>query len=153
MAVAISGMLLAVGVLAATASTSGRGSVLRQLERPATQGGARTASDGLEAVVRAQRYRLAVALTPNRAAVRNRLSVRLSDDGRPLNGARITVTFSMPVMNMWGVLTTRLEPTGNGTYTTTLPVLGMAGSWQLRLSAAAPGGRSIRRTLDDRMGA
>ena len=153
MAVATSGVLLAVGVLAATASTPGRSSVLRQLERPATHGGVRVASGGLKAVLRGQRYRLALGLMPNRAAVRNRLSVQLSDHGRPLDGARVTVTFSMPVMNMWGALTTRLVPTGNGTYTTSLPVLGMAGSWQLRLNADAPGGVSISRTLNDRMGA
>jgi hypothetical protein len=146
------GTLLAVGALAATASTSRPGSVFKQLERPVVNGALSVGPGPVKTLVRTQPYRVTLGLTPNRASVHSRLSVKFTDAGRSLRGASVTATFSMPVMNMWGVLTTRLEPVGNGTYATSLPVLGMAGPWQLRLRVAAPGGRPISLTVNDRMG-
>ena len=80
---------------------------------------------------------MVVALGPNRASVANRLAIRLTDHGRPVSGARVRVSFSMPSMGMWNAYTAVLTPAGAGRYAGTVPVLGMAGQWQLRIDVAA----------------
>ena len=139
--------MLAIAGLAATASSQHRGTVLRQLERPAT-----LASGARLNVVRSIRpYVATVEVTPNRASLHNGLSVRLTRHARPLDGAAVSVTFSMPAMNMWHILTSRLAPAGNGVYSTTEPIFGMAGRWQLRLDVSPPGTRRLAFTVVDRM--
>jgi hypothetical protein len=145
-------VLLSIGVLAATASPPGRSSLLRELQRPATSAAASVGPGPVSTVIPAGPYKLALALTPNRAGVRDHLSVTLTAGARPIRGAQITVVFSMPVMNMWQALTTRLATHGTVAYTADEPVLGMAGMWQMRLRVAPPNGPSFDLTVNDHMG-
>lgn len=101
--------------------------------------------------VRPHSFGIDVRMTPNRARVRNALQVHLTDHGMPVNGARVSATFSMPVMNMWHVLTTALIPSGEGTYGATEPVLGMAGVWQIVIRASRPHAPTLSFTADARM--
>jgi hypothetical protein len=145
--------LLGTGALAATASTPARQTLLDQLQRPAVphRGPSGPAFD----VARrsGSSGSVSVTATPNRASRPNRLSVRVADRGRPLRGAHVTVSFSMPSMRMWNAYTTALSAAGAGRYTAAVPVLGMAGRWQLRVDVAPPGRKRFRLTVDDRVGA
>jgi hypothetical protein len=81
------------------------------------------------------------------------VSVRLTRHGRSLTGARVKVSFSMPSMNMWKAYTTVLKPAGIGRYESTVPVLGMAGHWQLRVKVSPRASSAFSVTITDRMGA
>jgi YtkA-like len=143
--------LLALAALVAVALTSGRpsaSSVLSRLERPASIPVA-----GAPTTLHAGRagYRLALTTTPNRATVPDRLSVILTRGGRPLTGASVTVSFSMPAMKMFDVFEARMSPAGRGTYSAAEPIVGMAGLWRLSVRVVEPG-RSLRTlVVDDRM--
>lgn len=139
-----------VAVLAASITTTSRGALLGQLQRPATQVGARVQPAPVTAIRRAGPYRVAFRLSPNLASLHNRLSLLITSRGRPLTGARVAVDFSMPAMNMWRALTGRLAAGGNGTYATDLPVLGMPGVWQLRIQIVH-GAAPVSFVLSDRM--
>ncbi len=141
----------AVGILAITASSQARSQLLAQLERPATPAKLIAGKGALKATARTGSYRLGLQVSPDRASVPNALSVRVTEGGRPLNGAHATVTFSMPEMNMWHVFTSRLVPQPHGTYAAAEPVLGMAGPWQL-LVRVTRGRRSTTFVVADRMG-
>ncbi len=153
--------LLVIGGLAATASSQSRGALLKQLERPAVPAAASAAvpdATSVGTIVSATpmpigHYRLRMAVTPNRAAARNRFAITVTERGHPVAGDTVTVTFSMPSMNMWQALTTQLEPVGNGIYAATEPVLGMAGSWQLSVRVTRPGEAPVIAVLADRIGA
>ena len=144
---------LAIGGLAATASSQTRGSVLRQLERPAAVVRPAPAVDARagKAAITAGGLRFVVRMTPNHAAVHDRLSVAVSAGGRPVAGARVSVSFSMPAMDMWSGLTTQLPASGPGTYSATEPILGMPGVWQLRVTIGAPGQPTTSFLVNDRL--
>lgn len=143
--------LLGFTALAATAGIPTRHALLSQLERAATPQRA-TSGRGLHAVRRTpDGYSVDVALTPNRPSGPNRLSVLVAENSRPLSGARVRVTFSMPAMKMWNGYVATLTPLTAGRYTVTVPVLGMVGQWQLGLEVAPRSGRTFRVTVDDRM--
>jgi hypothetical protein len=142
----------AVGVLAVTASSQPRSRLLAQLEQRATPAKSTVRRGELKAIVRSRSYRLGLQVSPNTASVPNALSVRLIEGGRPLNGAHVTVTFSMPEMNMWHVFTSRLIPRRDGTYAAVEPVLGMAGTWQLLVHVTRRDLRSTTFTVADPMG-
>ncbi len=121
-AAAVAVLALAIGVAAAT---SGSGtSVYTQLQKPAT---------------------FAPHLSPNRASAPNRLTLQLPP------GARVTVSFSMPSMDMWNGFTTTLTETAHGTYTANVPVLGMPGSWRMQFRVAPRGGAPYTVNVDDRL--
>jgi hypothetical protein len=122
------------------------------LEQPATPAKPTARTGALKATVRTGSYRLGLQVSPDRASVPNALSVRLTESGRPLNGAHVTVTFSMPEMNMWHVFTSRLTPGRHGTYAAVEPVLGMAGNWQLLVRVTRRDLRSTTFTVADPMG-
>jgi hypothetical protein len=144
-------VLLSIGVLAATASQPGRSLLLRALQRPATFATASVGPGRVSTVIPVGPYRLALRLTPNRAGLRDHLVLAVTTGGRPLVGAKLTVVFSMPVMNMWQALTTQLAPHGNGAYSADEPVLGMAGLWQMRVHVASHDAPSLDLTVDDNM--
>jgi hypothetical protein len=151
LALALLVVLLSIGGLAATASQPSRSSLLSSLRRPATFAAASVGPGRVATVTVAGPYRLAVRLTPNRAGLRNRVSFRVTQGGRPLAGAHLTVVYSMPAMNMWQALSTPLAPTRAGTYRADVPALGMPGLWQLKLHLATAGARSVDLTIDDQM--
>jgi hypothetical protein len=59
----------------------------------------------------------------------------------------------MPSMNMWQAYKTVLKPFGPGRYEATVPVLGMAGRWQLRVSVSPRSAAAFPVIVTDRMGA
>jgi len=97
-------------------------------------------------------YRLQFQLTPNRATRTGVVVVSLTQRGRPIAGAHITLRVTMLDMNM-GDFTTDLSPTRAGTYMRSFPVVGMSGHWQLRLSVKPREGQQVTFVLDDRMAA
>jgi len=163
---AIAPVLLALALLAAT-SNSGS-SPFAQLQRPATlaPGSAAPASTAsasasvpegrlgprpIAALVHAQGYGLGLTLAPNRASLRNRLSIVLRRDGQPVTGARVTVVYGMPAMDMQDAYTSRLPASANGAYSAMQPVFGMPGIWQLRFEVTPPRGAPFSVTINDRM--
>lgn len=144
---------LAIGGVAATASSQTRGSLLRQLERPAAvvRPAAAVDAEGGRAALSAGGLRFLVRMTPNHASVHDRLTIGVFAGGRPVAGARVTVSFSMPAMNMWSGLTTQVPATGPGTYSAAEPILGMPGVWQLRVTITAPGRPATSLLVNDRL--
>lgn len=82
------------------------------------------------------RHRL--TLTPDRASLANRLVLRLAAAGRPLRGAEVTVSFSMPDMHMFDAFRLTLRSRAPGVYTATMPMVGMAGAWRLDVRVHGP---------------
>jgi nitrogen fixation protein FixH len=144
---------LAIGGLAATATSQTRGSLLHQLERPAAVVRPAAAVDARagRAAVTAGGLRFLVSMSPNHAAVRDRLTIVVSARGRPVARARVSISFSMPAMNMWSGLTTQIPASGPGTYAATEPILGMPGVWQLRVTIGAPGRPTTSFLVNDRL--
>jgi hypothetical protein len=142
-----------VGALAATASTTSRRALLNELQTAAAP--ARPTSGPGVRILRPARsgYSVVLSSAPNSASGPNRVSVRLTRHGRSLTGARVKVSFSMPSMNMWKAYTTVLKPAGIGRYESTVPVLGMAGHWQLRVKVSPRASSAFSVTITDRMGA
>jgi predicted metal-binding membrane protein len=101
-------------------------------------------------VIRAGGYELELGFSPNRASQAGRLSLRLLNTGRPVNGARIRATFTMLDMDMPGV-SIWLRQTGPGAYARRGPVLGMSGRWGLRLAIVPPHGKPLEARIVDRL--
>ena len=68
-------------------------------------------------------------------------------DGSPLNDARITGEFFMPVMESMGKTTVEFMPQGEGRYSGQ-GVLSMAGSWQVTVTASRQGRPLATRTFN-----
>jgi copper transport protein len=83
-------------------------------------------------------YRLDVNVAPNRAAVPNDFSVRLTRDGQPVRGADLVLQFNMLDMEM-ASQAYRLEETSPGVYTHPASALVMVGHWGLVFNVAPPG--------------
>jgi predicted metal-binding membrane protein len=99
-------------------------------------------------VLRANGYELELHVNPNRAYRASTLSLRLLKGGRPVDRAGVRTTFTMLDMEMPGV-STRLPQTGPGTYSRTVPVLGMAGRWGLDIGVTPARGKLfVVRVLD-----
>jgi len=80
-------------------------------------------------------YRLQLHVTPNRAQRTGVVTVALFLGGRPVDGARVSLTVTMLDMNM-GSFALVLPQTRSGVYGRTFPVVGMGGRWDLRLDVA-----------------
>jgi copper transport protein len=84
-------------------------------------------------------YRLDVRVAPNRAAVPNDFSVRLTRDGQPVRGADVVLQFNMLDMEM-GSQAYRLQETSPGVYRhASAPALVMVGHWGLVFNVTPPG--------------
>jgi hypothetical protein len=139
------------GALAITAATSGRVSVYSQLQRPASFSAASVGPGPVATSIDAQPYQVKVTASPNKASRNNRLSVVITRGGRPLDAARVTVTYSMNAMNMFNVFTGKLAQTARGTYSATQPVFGMPGEWDLRFDVTPAHGARMTLAVADRM--
>jgi hypothetical protein len=139
------------GVLAVSAAVSPRAGVYAQLQRPASVMRATVGPGPVVARVEARPYRVRVMAAPNRASRHNRLSVVITRDGRPVEAARVSVTYSMNAMNMRNVFTDALAHTASGTYSATQPVFGMAGVWDLRFEVTPAHGAPVTVAVSDRM--
>src|SRR5436305_3025371 len=73
-----------------------RGSVLQSLKQPARYATAEVGPGPVKTVISARPYTVGIRMAPNRPALRNAVSLRLTDQSGPVPGARVTVTFSMP---------------------------------------------------------
>lgn len=84
-------------------------------------------------------YKLSVRITPNRAAVPNAFSVKVTKGGKPVKGAEVVADFNMLDMEM-GRQAYRLAPQGAGAYgKRSVPSLVMVGRWGLSFSVSIPG--------------
>ena len=100
------------------------------------------------ALLRANGDELELRLTPNRAYRAGTLSVRVLKGGRPVDSAGVRARFTMLDMEMADV-STRLRRSGPGTWTGTVPALGMSGRWGLHLGVTPSHGRPFVVRISD----
>ena len=100
-------------------------------------------------VVSENDYRLAIRVSPNRAAVPNSFQVAISRGGTPVRNADVTVDFAMLDMEM-GQQAYHLSETAPGTYGHAAPALVMVGHWGLSFQIAPPGQKPFTVLLVDK---
>jgi copper transport protein len=100
-------------------------------------------------VVNKNGYRLEFRVNPNRAAVPNDFSVRITRDGAPVRGADVTTSVAMLDMEM-GQQAYRLAETAPGVYSHSAPALVMVGHWGLSFDVRPPGSTPFDVVLFDR---
>jgi copper transport protein len=100
-------------------------------------------------VVSENGYRLAIRVSPNRAAVPNSFQVAISHGGKPVQNADVTVDFAMLDMEM-GQQAYHLSETAPGTYGHAAPALVMVGHWGLSFQIAPPGQKPFKVLLVDK---
>ena len=84
-------------------------------------------------------YRLELLVSPNRAAAPDSFALRISQRGRPVRGANVTLTFDMTTMQM-PQQEYQLAETRPGVYTRAAPALVMVGEWGLTFQIAPRSG-------------
>jgi copper transport protein len=100
-------------------------------------------------VVNKNGYRLEFHVSPNRAAVPNSFSVRITQGGRPVRGAGVITGITMLDMEM-GEQTYQLQETSPGLYQRAAPALVMVGHWGLSFEVTPPGKEPFTVLLVDR---
>jgi copper transport protein len=100
-------------------------------------------------VVNKNGYRLEFRVDPNRAAVPNEFSVRITRDGAPVRGADVTTSVAMLDMEM-GQQAYRLAETAPGVYSHSAPALVMVGHWGLSFDVRPLGSTPFDVVLFDR---
>ena len=85
-------------------------------------------------------YTLHVHVDPNRAAQPSTFTLGLTQNGRPVTGARVTLQFAMLDMEM-GTQAYTMPEKSPGTYVRTTPALVMVGHWGVGFQVEPPGGR------------
>jgi copper transport protein len=138
----VAGAVFAAAVLTSLAPPA---KALAELGRPA----ARVGPGPVAQVIERGGYRLALRVSPNKAAVPNRFEARLTRDGRPVAGATITAGFSMLDMEM-GQQAYRLPEAAPGVYGRDAPALVMVGHWGLTFDIEPPGAQPFSVTVVDR---
>jgi copper transport protein len=104
----------------------------------ASQASARVGPGPVSEVENKNGYRLEFHVTPNRAAVPNTFSVRITRAGRPVRAANVITGFAMLDMEM-GEQTYVLQEVSPGLYQRALPALVMVGHWGLSFEVTPPG--------------
>jgi predicted metal-binding membrane protein len=104
----------------------------------------------VKTLVRARAYELELRLSPNRSYRAGAVSVRLLQGGRPVDSASVQTTFTMLDMQMPSV-SVRLRRAGAGTYSGTLPALGMSGRWGLDIGVTPAHGKPFLVRVRDRV--
>jgi copper transport protein len=141
-------VLLAVSAVVAAA-------VLTSLPPPAkalaSVGGAsaRVGPGPVTEVVTKNGYRLEFHVLPNRAAIPNTFSVRITRDGKPVRGATVITTFTMLDMEM-GEQRNEFQEVSPGLYQRSTPALVMVGHWGLSFEVTPPGQEPFTVLLVDR---
>ena len=100
-------------------------------------------------VVSQNGYRLALRVSPNRAAVPNSFQVGITRGGQPVRKADVTVDFAMLDMEM-GQQAYHLSETAPGVYGHAAPALVMVGHWGLSFQIAPPGQKPFTVLLVDK---
>ena len=99
--------------------------------------------------VRQGGYTLQVLVDPNKAVQSNSFALRLTKGGKPVQGADVTLTFSMLDMQM-PTLEYQLEETSPGVYTRKASALVMVGHWGLTFDVAPKGATPFTAVVVDR---
>jgi copper transport protein len=94
-------------------------------------------------------YKVHVTVTPNRAAIQNTFSVKVTKNGQPVRGANVVSRFDMLDMDM-GELSYRFPQSRPGTFTKSAPALVMVGHWALAFEVTPPGQQPFVVTLLDK---
>jgi copper transport protein len=102
-------------------------------------------------VVNENGYRLEFKVQPNRAAVPNAFTVRITRGGKPVRGAAVTTSFAMLDMEM-GQQAYVFRETAPGVYSRSAPALVMVGHWGLSFEVTPPGGQPFTVILVDKAG-
>lgn len=161
LAAGLTALIVGIGVIAVTLDTGGRAKLLAALQRPVAPAAGSVRAYPAWPWGRALRGRARLAVgnavyalrvAPNRASVPNRLALAVSSAGRPVTGAAITITFSMPAMNMWQVFAVKLAATSRGRYLAKMPFVGMAGGWRLDVTVRRAGHRVTGFVVEDAFG-
>ena len=100
--------------------------------------------------VQEEGYRVELRLSPNKAAARSKLSVKLTRQGQPISGARVRAAFTMLDMHMPG-RSAPLVQSAPGRYDHAAPRL-MFGRWGLRLHVQPQGAKPFSISFVDRVG-
>lgn len=167
LAAGVAAALATLAVAAVTFQSAGRAALMAGLQRRALTAPAvravpvPAAAPAAEAVPAAQgravlvlgRARYALALSPNRASVPNRLTLTASAGARPLAARSITISFSMPAMRMFNAFTVTLHRAGPGVYAATMPFVGMSGQWRLDVTVDRSAQPPAAFAVTDRFGA
>ena len=96
-------------------------------------------------------YTVQLQIAPNRAAVDNAFSIKLTKDGRPVTGARVTTGFSMLDMEM-GTQSYNFRETAPGVYSRSSPALVMVGHWGIAFQVEPPGQQPFTVLFVDKAG-
>jgi copper transport protein len=140
----VAGALFAAAVLTSLAPPA---SALARLKNIA----ARVGPGPVSKVIEKGPYRVHVTVSPNRAAVQNAFSVRVTKDGKPVPGAEVVTRFDMLDMEM-GTQSYRLRQARPGTFSKSAPALVMVGHWALQFEVHVPGQAPFVVTLLDKAG-
>jgi len=94
-------------------------------------------------------YTLQVLVDPNRAAVPNSFTLKLTRNGKPVRGANVTLSFAMLDMQMANQQF-QLDETGPGVYARPAPALVMVGHWGLSFNVTPKSGQPFTALVVDR---
>ena len=130
---------------------SGRTGVGTQLEKPAIVPAVRVGPGPVSTTTAIDGYTVAVRAASNHATRPQPLTVRLSSASGPADGARVTVSYSMPSMNMPSVLTAPLPAHGSGVYGARVKAMEMPGDWLISFRIVPAHGQPLTVPLTDRM--
>jgi len=104
------------------------------------QASAHVGPGSVDRVIHQGPYTLHVHVDPNRAAQPSTFTLGLTQNGRPVTGARVTLQFAMLDMEM-GTQAYTMPEKSPGTYVRTTPALVMVGHWGVGFQVEPPGGR------------
>jgi copper transport protein len=93
-------------------------------------------------------YELQVLVSPNKAAAPDSFALRITKDGKPVDGADVTLTFNHTEMEM-PQQEYQLKETRPGVYSRAAPALVMVGKWALGFQIIPKGGPSFSALILD----
>src|SRR5262249_28095901 len=96
-------------------------------------------------------YTVELRIAPNRAAVQNDFSIKVTKDGQPVTGARVTTGFSQLDMEM-GTESLEFKGTAPGVFPRASAALVMVGHWGLAFTIEPPGEKPFTVTFVDKAG-
>jgi copper transport protein len=112
---------------------------------------ARVGPGPVRTVLEKEGYRAEITVSPNKAAVPNVFTLKLTDKGNPVHGARVTTSFAMLDMEM-GRQAYTLPEVAPGVYRRAAPALVMVGHWGIAFQVQAPNGQVFQVLVVDRAG-
>jgi copper transport protein len=96
-------------------------------------------------------YRIELRIAPNRAAVQNDFSIKVTKGGQPVTDARVTTGFSMLDMEM-GTQSYQFRETAPGVYSRSSAALVMVGHWGLEFTIEPKGAQPFTVIFVDKAG-